>query len=203
MLNGGNMDKFLNKLTVVSVILIPAIFIAGCGNSRSSSQQQRLRLEISAPATRGSITEPQTTIAGTISEPTASVTINDTPVTVDSEGKFTMEMPLSYGINRAAIRAEAEGFTSTSRTVSVTRVLTLELTSPEDKSTVGEGAVMINGKVSDPQANVQVLGIEVPVTDTGEFSHRLPLHYPQTIINVSATVEGTNPVSSTVTVFRG
>ena len=65
---------------------------------------------------------------------------------------------------------------------------------------VSENRVNISGTVSDPEAKVRVLGIDVPVQPDGTFSYRLNLYYPVTIISVESSVGDRDPVTRTLTV---
>lgn len=62
-----------------------------------------------------------------------------------------------------SLRAEAEGFQATSRTVNVSRVLTLEVESPADNTTTSQRRITVSGRVSDPSAEVRVTGTPVAV----------------------------------------
>jgi hypothetical protein len=86
------------------------------------------------------------------------------------------------------------------KTVTITRVLALEITSPEDNTEVTESTILIRGTVSDPLAIVTVDKREVEVAEKGTFSTTVSLDHGDNTIEVSATVEGQEPVTKTVTV---
>jgi hypothetical protein len=86
------------------------------------------------------------------------------------------------------------------KTVSITRVLALEITSPEDNAEVSESPILIRGAVSDPLATVTVNDREVEVAEKGTFSTTVSLDHGENTIVVGATVEGQETVTKTVTV---
>ncbi len=159
-----------------------------------------MTLQLTSPTSRGTVTDSETTVTGVISEPSATVAVNDTEVEVGSDGSFTRTVPLEYGSNTIAVRASAEGFRDTSRTVTITRSLTLDVTTPEDDVTVSSNRITIAGNVSDPAATVHVQGYPVPVNADGTFSRDLTLYYPSTIISIVASVAERDPISKNVTV---
>jgi hypothetical protein len=194
------MSKLRTALVVGAVGLV-AVLVAACGNSGpGTAAQERLRIELTSPTVRGAVTEAETTITGVVSVPAARVLVNDTAITVGSDGAFTQTVPLAYGSNRIVVRAESEGMTAASRTLTITRSLTLTVSSPAEGTSVAQSPVAIVGKVSDPEAKVTIVGIPVDVQSDGSFSHNLALHYPSTIIAVSASVGNTAPISQTLTV---
>lgn len=190
------------RIALLAAVSLTALVLAGCGGSGATTQaaQDRLRIELTSPTVRGAVTEGETTVTGVVSSPSARVTVNDATVTVGSDGAFTQTVPLAYGSNRIVVRASAEGMTEASRTVTITRSLTLRVDGPSDGTTVDQNRVAITGNVSDPDAVVTILGIPVAVGTDGAFAHTLSLHYPKTIIAVSASVGAGTPISQTITV---
>ncbi|MFO8064845.1 MAG: hypothetical protein ACQETQ_07525 [Spirochaetota bacterium] len=174
--------------------IVPAVLavllVVGCGPSRTS--KPRLRIELTSPKTRTTLAEPTVTITGIVSEPGVRTTIDDEEIAVDSEGAFSSEVPLEYGSNRIVVKAEDDDFLSSTRTLTITRELALNLDSPaEPEFMTNARRLQVSGLVSDPAAKVFVAGTEVPVDqETGRFSMDLDLHYLLTIIPVSALVDG-------------
>ncbi|MEJ2047373.1 MAG: hypothetical protein P8X92_04870, partial [Dehalococcoidia bacterium] len=72
--------------------------------------------------------------------------------------------------------------------------------SPEDNTEVTESPILIKGTVSDPLAAVTVNDREVEVAEKGGFSTTVSLDQGDNTISVSATVDGQEPVTKTVTV---
>ncbi len=189
------------SVVIVGIVGLTALLVAACGGSNpASTAQERLRIELTSPTIRGALTESETTITGVVSDASARVTVNDTAVTPGSDGAFTYTVPLAYGSNRIVIRAEAEGMTAASRTLTVTRNLTLTVDSPADGASVSQNRLAIAGSVSDPDARVTVMGIPVTVQPDGTFSHDLALHYPSTIVAVAASVGNIAPIQQQLAV---
>ncbi len=188
----------------IGAILIAVVLLAACGGGQSrpasTTAQQRMTLQVTAPTVRDAVTENTTTVTGVISEPNAKVFVNDQAVPVAADGSFTHEIPLAYGSNRIAVRAEAEGFANASRTITLNRALNLTVSSPTDNLVVNGNQLTVSGTVSDPDATVKVNGINMPLNNAGAFNQTLLLYYPLTIVNVVARVEGMSPVSRNFTV---
>ncbi len=194
------MGRYRSALMVGAIVLV-AILVAACGSpGQGTATQERLRIELTSPTVRGAVTEAETTVTGVVSVPAARVTVNDTAVTVGADGAFTQTVPLAYGSNRLVVRADSEGMTTASRTLTITRSLTLSVSEPADGTAVAQNPVAVVGRVSDPEARVTIVGIPVEVQADGTFSHNLPLHYPSTIISVAASVGNTAPIAQTFTV---
>ena len=189
---------YRSVLLLLVVVTIVGALVA-CG-ARPSAANQRMRLDLTSPASRGSVTEGETTVTGVVSEPSAKVTVNDVAVEVGSDGAFTHPVALAYGSNRIVVKATAEGFVESSRTVTITRNLTLEVTAPPDGLQISERRVTVSGVVSDPGATVHVAGFPVSVNPDGSFSHNLNLHYPATVISVVASIPDLDPISQLVSV---
>ncbi len=197
------MNSRLMRWAPLLVVVAVGLVLSACGgggSTGSSSRPQRMTLQLTSPTARGSVTDSETTVTGVISEPGATVTVNDVRVEVGSDGSFTQTVPLTYGSNRIAVRATAEGFTDATRNVNITRNLTLDVTSPASDITVSTNRITVAGTVSDPEASVRVQGYLVPVNANGTFSRDLTLYYPSTIVSIVASVADGEPVSETVTV---
>ncbi len=157
-----------------------------------------LVLELTSPLYRIEITKGQVTVTGTVSPPSATVTVNGHEADVAQDGSFSITVALDYGENTIAVNATDP----VTKTVTVVRLLTLELTSPEDNAEVSESTITVSGAVSDPLAIVTVNDYEVELAEDGTFSTTVELDYGQNTISVSATVEGQKPITKTVTVSR-
>ena len=187
------------KKTIALLVLIgaAALVLTGCqGNSASA-----LRLQVTAPSTRATVTEAFVTVSGIVSEAGASVTVADNPVQVSADGAFSYEIPLSYGSNRIAVRA-SEGDRNSTRTLTITRNLVLDVYEPVNNGSTPEDVVMVNGMVSDIAARVLVNGTEVTVLEDGTFSVPVPLYYQTTTMNISTVLEGVDPITQLVTVSK-
>ena len=159
-----------------------------------------LTLELTSPQDKEEVSESQIIVSGTVSDPLVTVTVNDSEVEVAQDGTFSAAVELDYGENTISVSAMAEGQEPVTTTVSITRVLALEITSPEDNAEVSESPILIRGAVSDPLATVTVNDREVEVTEKGIFSTTVSLDPGENTIVVGATVEGQETVTKTVTV---
>lgn len=182
----------------VTALLIVALF-AGCG---SFSRPQRLTIEVTTPSSRGQVTDGEVMVSGVVSDAGATLTIDEERIAISRDGAFSHTVPLAYGSNRISLRAEKEGFTSATRTINMTRALTLTILSPESTIETTEDRVTVSGSVSDPTARVRITGSEASVAADGSFSLEVLLHYVETIINVTAQVAETEPVTETLTITR-
>ena len=189
------------SVALMTVSMVALLVLAGCGGSAPATPSaERLRIDVTTPTARGALTESNLTLTGVVSNPAARLTINDAPVAIGDGGAFNHEVELAYGSNRFVIRAEGDGLVAASRTVTFSRALTLDVTSPAAESTVSQNRVTITGTVSDPAATVEVTGVTVPVNDDGTFSQVVLLYYPLNILNVTARVSGVDPISPNLTV---
>lgn len=81
-------QKILGILTVASLFCLT---LAGC--------VAPLTLEITSPEDGAEITESPVTVAGTVSAPEATVTVNSKEVDVAADGSFPAQVELSEGKN--------------------------------------------------------------------------------------------------------
>jgi hypothetical protein len=160
-----------------------------------------LTLELTSPQDKEEVSDSQIIVSGTVSDPLATVTVNDGEVEVAEDGTFSTTSELAYGKNIIVVSAIAEGQKTVTKMVSITRVLALEMTSPEDKEEVSDSQIIVSGTVSDPLATVTVNDGEVEVAEDGTFSTTVSLDHGENTITVSAAVDGQEPVTKTVTVI--
>jgi hypothetical protein len=80
--------------------------------------------------------------------------------------------------------------------------LAFELTSPTYGEFVGDGPIVVAGKVGHRLATVWVEGEEVPVNEDGTFSVALPIERPYALVDVSASFFR-QAAEARVPVFRG
>ena len=180
------------------LFLATLVILAGCGGPAPP----RLQLEITSPTTRVETTAPELTVTGIISDSTAVIKVNGITTTVESDGAFTQTIPLPYGATRVSITAEKAGVNTVTRTINVTRNLVLTVTTPDAESQAEGNQVTVSGMISDLAARVFVTGKEVEVGTDGSFSTVVALHYMETVIKVSALLEGTDPLATLLTVTR-
>jgi hypothetical protein len=190
--------KSKNRLSIMAAALLLGLAISSC----TSQPNHLLALEITSPQSKSEVTTDVMTISGIVSSPQATVKINDRQVTIGEDGAFSTTIALDYGENTVVVNATAEGEEPVTKTVSITRVLALEITSPEDNAEVTESPILVTGTVSDPLASVTVNDREVTVVNDGTFSTLVELDYVKNTIAVSATVDGQPPVTKIATVSR-
>jgi len=168
--------------------------------TRTVMVTRMLTLEIKSPWDKSEVAESSIIVSGTVSDPQAVVTVNGQEAEVAEDGTFSASAELDYGENTITVEATVEGREPETRTVSVIRILTMRVTSPWDKAEVSESPITISGVVSDPSAVVTVDDQEAEVAEDGTFSASAELETGENIIVVTATVEGQELVTKTLTV---
>ena len=191
------MSKLKKFLVIMGVVPLLGIAIAGC----VGQQSQSLVLEITSHQYEADVTQYMVTVSGIVSPPTAVVTVNGVEVETVEDGTFSTSVDLDYGENTIVVNATVEGQEPATKTVTVTRILALEITSPQDKAEVTQSPITVSGAVSDPSAVVMVNGLEVETAEDGTFSTSVKLNYVKNTIVVNATVEGQESVTRTLTVI--
>ena len=88
-----------------------------------------------------------------------------------------------------------------SKTTGANESVKLEITAPEDGSSVRADRVAVRGTVTPSDATVQILGRSVQVGN-GVFAGSVPLHRGANTIDVVASAAGSAPATSTITVNR-
>jgi nitrogen fixation protein FixH len=193
-----SVSKTRKLLGIMAVILLLGVAIIGCARQ----ERQPLALEITSPPNKAEVTEALVTVSGIVSSPLATVTVNGREVEIAEDGTFSTSVELEYGENTITVNAAVGGQEPVTKTVTITRILVLEITSPQDKAEVTESPIAVTGTVSDPSARVTVNGREVETAEDGTFSTSVELNYVKNGITVIAVLEGQAPVTKTVTVTR-
>jgi hypothetical protein len=155
-----------------------------------------LAMEITSPEDKDDVAANQITVSGVVSDPVARVTVNGIPVQVAEDGAFSSIVELDYIQNTINITAAVDGVEPVTETLTVTRILAVELTSPKPGAEITESPVIVTGNVSNPKATVTVNGVVVEVAEDGTFSAQIELVDGENIIVVTAV----EPVTKTVTV---
>lgn len=186
------------KVSISILAVLAALALAACG----SPAQARLQLEITSPSSRVETADPELTVTGIISDSGATIKINGESTPIGSDGAFSHTVALPYGASRITIAAEKAGATTANRTINVTRRLMLNVDAPEAISQVQEDRVTVQGTISDHAARIYVTGRQIDVGPDGTFSTIVPLHYLETVIRVSAVLEGMDPLYTLLTVTR-
>ena len=168
--------------------------------SRTVIINRMLTLEMTSPQDKAEVTDNSIIVSGVVSDPDVTVTVNENEVTISEDGTFSTPVELHYGENTITINATPENWQPVTRIVNITRVLTLQVVSPQDNTEVTESPITIKGIVSDPSAIIMVDGLEVELADNGTFSTQLELEHGENMIVVSAIVEEQTPVTKTIAV---
>jgi hypothetical protein len=193
-----SVSKTRKLLGIMAVILLLGLAIVSC----AGQERQPLALEITSPPNKAEVTAALVTVSGIVSSPLATVMVNGREVETAEDGTFSTSVELEYGENTITVNAAVGGQEPVTKTVTITRILVLEITSPQDKVEVTESPIAVTGTVSDPSARVTVNGREVETAKDGTFSTSVELNYVKNGITVIAVLEGQEPVTKTVTVTR-
>jgi hypothetical protein len=185
-------------VTVLAVVMLLAVDVIGC----TTRSDKLLALEITSPKNKAELTDSSVVVTGIVSPPTASVTINNEKVKVEKDGSFSSTVSLSYGENVITVGATTNGKEMTTKAITVSRILTLKVDSPQDKAEVAESRVIVSGVVSDPTAIVTVNGQAARVGSDGAFNATVELNYVKNTILVRAQVNGQLPVTRTLDITR-
>ncbi len=169
--------------------------------TRTVMVTRMLALEIDSPEDKAEVTESSISVSGIVSDPTAVVIVNNQEAEVATDGTFSTSVEIDYGRNTITVEATVEGWEPETRTISVTRILTIKVTSPYDNEEVSESPLVVSGLVSDQAALITVNDQEVEVADDGTFSATTDLHSGENIIVVTAAVEGQEPITKALTVY--
>ena len=101
--------KLLGLLVVIPLLVVAIISCAG----------PRLILQITSPYA-AAVTESSTAVSGTVSDPSAIVTVNDIEVEVAEDGAFSTSVELDYGRNSIVVTAIVEAVEPVSKTLWIT-----------------------------------------------------------------------------------
>ena len=190
------MSKIMKLTGVLLAISLLSLTFTGCKGS------PRLSVEVTSPSWRTEVTEGVIAVSGIVSEPSATVTVDGVAVQVAQDGAFSHEIEIPYGETTVTVTATVDSKSDTDA-VTVTRILAIEITSPEDEADIADNEITVSGSVSDTAAKVTVDGAEVQVAEDGAFSSLVvEFDYVQNTINITATVEGVEPVTKTLTITR-
>ena len=155
-----------------------------------------LAIEITSPEDEADIADNEITVSGSVSDTPAKVTVDGAEVQVAEDGAFSSLVELDYVQNTINITATVEGVEPVTKTLTITRILAVEITSPKPGAEITESPLTVTGIVSNPKATVRVNGVEAEVSEDGTFSVEIELAEGKNTIAVTAV----EPVTKTVTV---
>jgi len=189
------MKKLQIPIYILLILSLLAMPLVGCAKAPT--------LTIKEPASGTTVTEAEITVRGTVSDPKATVRVNDVKVNVGSSGSFSKKVTLKEGVNTIkvwAIRSKK----SVTKTITVTYAppptLSLEIISPENEAALTESFVVVTGTVSDSAATVTVNNVEIEVSQDGAFSAEVGLTEGENEIIVMAVLDDLT-ATKTLTVF--
>lgn len=201
----GNFKKSLSNMSknpvFLGAIAVVTVMVAGMIGCRMQ-QEEPLALEITAPQNSAEFNGNMTTVSGIVTPVSALVTVNGDAVDVNQDGTFSIKVGIEYGENTINVSASTEGQEMISKTMTVSRVLSLQVLTPQDKAEVAESPVVLRGIVSDISAAVTVNGVPVRVAEDGTFFTAVDLNYVKNTIIVQAIVEGKQLVTKVLDVTR-
>ena len=185
-------------VSVLAAVTLLAVNIIGC----TVRADKLLALEITSPKNKAELTASSVSVTGIVSPPTAAVTVNNEKVQVDKDGSFSIAVDINYGESIITVGATTNGKEMTTKTIAVSRILTLKIDSPQDKAEVAESRITVSGVVSDPAALVIVNSQEIGVASDGTFISTVELNYVKNTILVRAQVNGQPAVVKSLDITR-
>jgi len=197
------MSKARKYLIIGAIAVVVVGFLVIRANGDKFVADERLQLEITSPASRTSVTDAEITVTGIVSNAVAAVTVDGESVVVSADGSFSRPMALEYGSNRIVVEAAGEGLRPTTRSLIIPREMVLEVLGPVQDSLSSVESITVHGTVSDSEATIMVAGTDVAVAADGTWTMQFNLHYPLTVINVTARREGIEPITELVSVNFG
>ena len=191
-----------------------AIFVGDLGSSSKSVEQSdtiapippRL-VDLPSATPSGSLTIKGFAEAGT----TVSVFVNNNQraeVVADSQGEFGADgVDLIMSKNRIWAKAKDSAGNESKQSEEVLVVVDgdapkLIVSEPPDGAKTGDGAAVVNGTVSEVEAEVTVNGKFVGVDDEGRFSTRVNLETGENLIVVVAQDEAGNQTKVEIKIER-
>ena len=122
------MNKSKKLLGILVVIALLSMTFVACAAP--------LTLRITSPGWRTEVTENSVTVTGIVSESSAKVAVNGIVVNVARDGSFSTSAELAYGTNTITVTANLEKQKPVTKTVTVTRILAIDIALPQDKAQV-------------------------------------------------------------------
>jgi hypothetical protein len=213
-LSTGNFTCTVLLTQGANSISVQATDVAGNSNSSplSLTYVPAPQLTITAPANLSTTNLSPTTVRGTISDPSAMITVNGIP-TPQSGGSFTIPVPLVEGLNvLTAVATNASGVASTA-TAQVNLDTTpprITIDSPADGSTTTSDSVTVSGLANDvvvgtvnsQDVQVTVNGITAQVANRTYAALSVPLALGNNTIQAVAHDRAGNGTTTNITINR-
>jgi hypothetical protein len=162
---------------IVSLLILG--ICSGCRPQQSVTNEGPLSLQVTSPRDGFETSWGFTTVSGIVSATEASVTVNGTPTSVSANGSFESDyLLLSEGANELHVVATLDDY-EVSKTITIIYNLnlhvSLSLHLEPGEDWFKESPSEINGRVSDPRAEVTVNRKRADVSQSGFFSVMLDL----------------------------
>jgi len=217
------------ELTVTEDAVVTAVFTLTTGGDGGGSgggtpgggdgsppPPARLTLRVTSPGDLSLTNQTTIDVAGTVSDSTASVTVNGVNAAIASDTFVAMSVPLAEGTNLLVATAQRGADTATSN-ITVTRDTTapnVAVEFPTEGLVLADTAVTVVGSVNDivvgtvnqENCSVTVQGafgtVDAGITNRTFLAQNLPLVPGPNVITVTATDSAGNvgtPVTVTVT----
>lgn len=170
-----------------------------------ATPEPELILQVRAPANGTTVPGGAVVVFG-LTSPGASVIVADSPATVDPNGGFRAEAELSPGVNTIEVVASDGAGNEESATIRVTSLalppqpFLLLITEPQNQSIVTNSNLRLTGRTG-PLAIVSVNGVSVEVDPFGTFATVVTLEAGPNIIDVVATNDDGQVLSTVVAVI--
>jgi Glucodextranase, domain B len=166
---------------------------------------------ITSPANLSYLNITPTTVTGTVSDPTATVTVNGLAAPVGN-GSFSVSVPLAEGPNIITATATSNAGVSTG-SIQVTLDTTpphVTITSPPDQFVTTEASISVAGNVNDivvgtvndQQAQVTVNGVSAQVANRTFLATPIPLNMGANVIQAVARDRAGNAATTQITITR-
>ncbi|HEU4889628.1 MAG TPA: Ig-like domain-containing protein, partial [Thermoanaerobaculia bacterium] len=161
-------------------------------------------VSITSPADFANVRDATITVTGTVSDPGATVAVNDLAASVGSGGNFTVAgIPLQQGRTVITAIASSPGGGSATTSINIYRDSIpprLAVYSPEDGATVYASPISVSGMVDDivvgtinaNQMRVTVNGVQAEVSNRAWLMRDVVLAPGQNTLLITATDEGGN-----------
>ncbi len=153
--------------------------------------------EITYPKNESIIFTPAITVKGIVLDTNAKVLVNETEAQVEGNA-FTATVNLTKGINKITATATASSGVTLSDSVTVKYRILLRtyITFPYEGADLSTTPIDVEGIVSDPEATIEVNGINATISPDGRFiAQGITLSEGANMI----TVKATNPEGDTDT----
>ena len=194
------MKKVLGLIGVALILCALTLGLVGCVSPTA------FKIKITSPEDGAVINDSTVTVTGVVAGYTRGevvyeedtlrlapeVTVNDVRAEVAEDGSFSVQVPLTEGINKIKAIAMFNNLT-VKDSIKVTcnlpaPSLSVEIQSPADGVTLTESPAAVTGAVSNPEAAVEVNGVAADVNDDGTYTAEVTLNEGTNTIVASATL---------------